>query len=107
MLGGPGLFQNKVLLCCTLYQWFLHIVAVGGLCMLTKECSKGGELFVLVTGHLSNSSPNHHHTHQGVTPCTHPTNIQTKKQPSSAIVCLCSLRQTNAFCSHHMVRDLP
>ena len=34
----------------------------GGLCMLTNECSKGGEL--LATGQLSNSSPSHdYHTH--------------------------------------------
>ena len=26
---------------CTLNQWFLHIVAVGGLCMPTNECSNG------------------------------------------------------------------
>ena len=32
--------------------WFLHIEAVGGLCMPSNECSKGGEL--LATGQLSN-----------------------------------------------------
>ena len=43
----------------------------GGLCMPTKEGSSGGEL--LATGQLSvsNSSPNHNHTHQ--------THIQTSK----------------------------
>ena len=36
---------------CTLSQWILHIVAVGGLCLPTNEYSKGGEL--LATGQLS------------------------------------------------------
>ena len=48
-------------MCCTLNQWFLHFEAVGGVCMPTNECSKGGELSA--TGHLSNSTPNHDHTH--------------------------------------------
>ena len=47
--------QNRFQLCCTLYQLFLRIVAVGGFCMPTNECSKGREL--LATGQLSNSSP--------------------------------------------------
>ena len=67
--GYFSTLQNKVLLCCTLYQWFLHIVAVGGLCVPTNECSKGGELLAIVQH--SNSYPNHHHTHQ--------THIQTTK----------------------------
>ena len=54
--------RNKVQLCCTLYQWFLHVEALGRSCMPTNECSKGGELFA--TGQLSNSSPNHDHTHR-------------------------------------------
>ena len=62
-----GASQNKVQLRRTLYQWFLHIVAVGGLCMPTNEYGKGGER--LATGQLSNSSPSHHHTYQ--------THIQT------------------------------
>ena len=55
--------QNKTQLCCTLYQWFLHIVAVVGLCicMPTNKCSKGGKL--LAIGQLTDSSQNHHHTH--------------------------------------------
>ena len=63
------MLQNKVQLCCTLYQRFLDIVAAGGLRMSTNECSKGGEL--LATVQLSNSSPNLHHTR--------PTHIQTSK----------------------------
>ena len=58
--GYFSTLQNKVQLCCTLYQWFLHIVAVGGLCMPTNECSKGGELLAIVQH--SNNYPNHHHT---------------------------------------------
>ena len=37
------------------------IVAVGGWCMTTNECSEGGEL--LATGQLSNSSHTLHHIH--------------------------------------------
>ena len=71
-------FQNKFQLCCTLYQWFLYVEAVGGVCMPTNESSKGGEL--LATGQLFNSSPNHDHTH--------PTCLQTSK-----LCCHCT------FCS--------
>ena len=46
--------QYIIQLCCTVYQWSLHIVAVGGLCMLTNKCSKGGAH--LATGKLSNWS---------------------------------------------------
>ena len=41
--------QNKVQLCCTLYQWFLHVEALDGLCMPTNECSKGWELLATNT----------------------------------------------------------
>ena len=71
--------QNKFQLCCTLYQLFLHIVAVGGLCMPTNECSKGGEL--LVIWQLSTSSPTHD--------LTHATCLQTSKL-LPAILLLCS-----------------
>ena len=50
-----------------LYQWFLHVEAVGRLCIPTNDCSKGGEL--LAIGQLSNSYSNHYHTH--------PTCLQT------------------------------
>ena len=71
--------QNKVEVCCTLFRWLSHIVAPGGLCTPTNECSKGEEL--LATGQLSNSSPNHNHTH--------PTHIQMEKHNLPAIVLLC------------------
>ena len=58
---------NKAQFWCTIYQCFLHIVAVGGLHLPTNQFSKGVEL--LATGQLSNSSPIHHHTYQ--------THIQT------------------------------
>ena len=54
---------KKVKLCCTLYHWFLQIVAVGGLCVPANECSKGGVPFA--TGKLSNSSTNNVHPQLG------------------------------------------
>ena len=53
--GFKWALQNEVQLCCTLYKWFLLIVAVGGLCMPTNECSKGREL--LATGHAIKQFP--------------------------------------------------
>ena len=53
--------QNKVQLCCTIYQCFLHAEAVCWLCMPANECSKDRGLFA--TGQVFNSSPNHDHTH--------------------------------------------
>ena len=38
------LLQYELQRCCTLYQWFLHTVAVGGLSMPINECGKRGEL---------------------------------------------------------------
>ena len=70
--------QIQVQLCCTLNQWFLHFEAVGGVCMPTNECSKGGELSA--TGHLSNSTPNHDHTH--------PTCLQIRQTlPPTVLLC--------------------
>ena len=71
-------WQIKVQLCCTLYQWYIHDEAVGGLCMPANKFSKGGEL--LASGQLSNSSTNHYHTH--------PTFFRQQALP--AIVLLCS-----------------
>ena len=55
------------------YPWFLHIEAMGGLCMPTNECSKDGEL--LATGpvyrdRFSDISP-HPRAYQG--PIQHTT----------------------------------
>ena len=84
---------STVELCCTFNQWFLHIIAVGGLCFPTTECSKGGEL--LASGQLSKSSPNHHHTY--------PTHIQ-KTQTLPAIHCCTPLfTKQNAFCSTSVI----
>ena len=54
---------KEVQLCCTLYHWFLQMVAVGGLCVPANECSKGGVPFA--TGKLSNSSTNNVHPQLG------------------------------------------
>ena len=70
--------QTKIQFSHTLYQWFLHIEAVGGLCILANECSKGGEL--LSTGQLFNSSPNHDHT----------SNMSSDKQTLPTIIFRCS-----------------
>ena len=78
--------QNKVQLCCTLYQWVLHVEAVDGVCMPTNECSKGGEL--LATGQLSNSSP------------TMITRIQhVFRQANFACHCTPLFTKQKAFCS--------
>ena len=69
--------QNRVQ-CCTLYQWFLHVEAVGGLCMPTNEWSKGRE--PLATGQLSNGFPDHEQTF----------NMSSDKQTLPVIVLLCS-----------------
>ena len=50
--------QNKVQLCCNLYQWFLQVIAVGRLCTHTDQISEGGDLLDTTGSQQSNSSPN-------------------------------------------------
>ena len=58
---GKATLQSKLQLSFTIFQWFLHVEAVGWLCMPTNDSSKGGEL--LVIWQLSTSSPTHDLTH--------------------------------------------
>ena len=64
-------YLRIVVLCSTVVLYPLPVVPTywtSDVCP-QMSCSEGGEL--LATGQLSNSSPNHHHTH--------PTHIQTSK----------------------------
>ena len=85
--------QNKVQSCCrpTLYQWFLHVVEVGGLYMPTNGCSKAGEL--LATGQL-----------QFPQPLSHTPSPYKDKQTVLAVVLLCPTSNSLSFCKSHRCR---